>query len=764
MHDSSSLFQSRQTFRHLNQGICVTLQQRPFLTLFGGLCLLWLLLNLPVLLGVRVLPWDAVNEFYPTVYFNAHTLRMGQAPWWNPYIYAGYPQIADPQGMLFSPLLMAWMLLKSDPGATWFAWGVLLHVLMGGTAMLALLRRSDANDFGALIGATVFMAGGVAASRLEHTPIILAYAYAPVVLLALRYFLAAPGWRRGLLLGAAAGAMVTQLVQVTYLLALMIVGYAIVASMLHWRDYDRSTRWRWLTGMLLAGACALAIGLPQLLFSWSFMNLSNRATLSLGASAAASLDWRALLTLFDPNALHALRGSYSGPADRVEAYLYLGAVPTLLLAGIGSAWPQRNQRRQILFFALVAILAWAYMLGVNGPLYGWLYTWLPGLAQFRRPSDAAFLLNFASAMLAGLAASHFRWDSRRQLRWLLVLATIWLALSCLHMRSRWTNWQAATIVAAAFAAFALHRLRSPARQRHADVWLLALLLLDYRCYNLNGTFNEAHNTPASFRRDAAASMLADRQQASSELLPLRIETEHASAAWDNQVVLHGLYSTQGYNPLRYGLYDEWYGAREMSSKPRVDTLFNPSPASKLSDLLSVGYLVHGVEDDRVMGSPPKGYRRIFADDTTEIWQNSNAYSRLLTPTQALSVTAGNPLTPAAFEATDFSAQLWLTPRNESDRQAGDASASTCPGQLHLESASEAPSRITVRTHADRAAWLVLSELDFPGWVADADGVELPIHRANGMFRAVCVPAGRHTVRLVFHPWTMVADVWRRRAR
>lgn len=43
---------------------------------------------------------------------------------------------------------------------------VLLHLLlMGGIAMLAFLRKCNTNAAGSLIGATVYMAGGVAASR-----------------------------------------------------------------------------------------------------------------------------------------------------------------------------------------------------------------------------------------------------------------------------------------------------------------------------------------------------------------------------------------------------------------------------------------------------------------------------------------------------------------------------------------------------------------------------------------------------------------------
>lgn len=737
---------------------------RPHVTfprLFGGLCLLWLLLNLPVLLGIRVLPWDAIRAFYPAVYFNVHTLRMGLAPWWNPYVYSGYPQIADPQGMLFSPLLMAWMLLKSAPGASWFAWGFLLHMLMGGTAMLALLRRSGASAFGALIGATVFMAGGVAASRIEHTPIMLAYAYAPVALLALRYFLAAPGWRRSLLFGVAMGAMFTHLVQVSYLFALVTLAYFIAASAIHWPGYDRATRWRWAGGALLSGACALAIGLPQLLLSWAFLSLSNRSALALAASAPASVDWRALLTVFSPNALHALRGHYVGPADRVEAFLYLGAVPTLLLlVGLRAAWRLPQQRRQLLFFLVVAWLAWLYMLGVNGSFYGWLYGWLPGLTHFRRPSDAAFLLNFALALSSGLAASHFRLDSRRQLTALLSISTSWLLLSSLGMRQHWSNWQAETLLAAVFAAFALYRLQRPGSTRRAAIWLLLLLVVDYRCYNLNGSFNQGHDSPSSFRRDPVVNRLLDLQRAAGPGLPARVDTGDTGAEWDNQVVIPGIDSTQGYNPVRYRLYDSWYGAREISTQPRVLRPFNLAPDSKLSDLLAVGYLVRGVSPDSGPWSAPAGYQKIFATDTTELWRNDRSYPRLLTPTGALTLTANGAPTPGAFAATDFRERVWLTPRDEDDRRSGELAAAGCTGRLNLGAVRAEPSRLSVGTASGNAGWLVLSELDFPGWLADVDGAAVPIHRANGMFRAVCVPAGEHTVNFVFRPWTMVAEVWR----
>lgn len=724
----------------------------------GALAIAWLLLNLPLLLGIHVLPWDAIDQFYPTVYFNAHSLRHGIAPWWNPYVYAGYPQIADPQGMMFSPLLMAWMMIPSSPGATWFAWGVLLHVLMGGAACLAVLRRMGATSTGALIGAIVFMVGGVAASRLEHVPIVLAYAYAPVVLLTLKVFIARPGWRNGLLLGLATGAMLTHIVQLTYLLALMLTAYAIAASAAHWRGYSGHDRLRWLAGTVLACVVALAMALPQLLLSYAFVMLSNRAELPLEASRVASLDLRAFLTLIIPNALHALQGTYSGPSSIVEAYFYLGALPSLMLFGLGAAWRDPQQRRQLTFFAAVALLASLYMLGLYTPFYGWLYGWLPGIKQFRRPADAAYLLNIAFALGIGMAASHIDLSSRRTITWMLGMATLWLLLASLTMRAEDAHWQPATLSAAIAAAVALWWLRRKQRHtRHILVAILAVMVIDYRCFSLNGRFNETNNAARAFLRNDAAGYLATQLKDVPDLLPARIEPVDASVFWDNLVVLRDFQSTQGYNPLRYALYDHWYGARDNGNLSRPSTPFNADSSSPLTRLLATRYMVRNTPEHASPWSPPAGYERVFASSHSEVWRNQAALPRLLTPQQAQVTTSP---TPNDFAVADFTRLVLLTPRDSADGALARADQARCTGQVQVQAATATPTHIDLHVRTAQAGWLVMSELDFPGWTAEVDDAPLFIHRANGMFRAVCVPAGEHALAFRFHPWSMVADVLR----
>lgn len=61
--------------------------------------------------------------------------------------------------------------------------------------------------------------------------------------------------------------------------------------------------------------------------------------------------------------------------------------------------------------------------------------------------------------------------------------------------------------------------------------------------------------------------------------------------------------------------------------------------------------------------------------------------------------------------------------------------------------------VSVRAHAD--AYLVLTDAWYLGWRAQMNGVEVPLYRANLIFRAVRVPAGEHEIVFEYRP----ASLW-----
>ena len=95
------------------------------------------------------------------------------------------------------------------------------------------------------------------------------------------------------------------------------------------------------------------------------------------------------------------------------------------------------------------------------------------------------------------------------------------------------------------------------------------------------------------------------------------------------------------------------------------------------------------------------------------------------------------------------------------------------GAAHL--ISETPNELVIQVAAERAGWLGVADVWYPGWVVEVDGVAAPVLRANYLFRGVAVPAGAHQVRLAYRPmsfylgaglsalaWAIWLWLWRRR--
>ncbi|MGH7002385.1 MAG: hypothetical protein ACREIP_00405, partial [Alphaproteobacteria bacterium] len=128
----------------------------------AALVALWALLCWPWFVGGLVGPWDAKNHFYPQLRFLAAALNDGQSVAWAPYVYGGHPQLADPQSLIFSPVMLALALLDSAPSFGRADAAELVALLAGGLGMLLVFRSRGWRLEGGLIAALAFMFGGAA--------------------------------------------------------------------------------------------------------------------------------------------------------------------------------------------------------------------------------------------------------------------------------------------------------------------------------------------------------------------------------------------------------------------------------------------------------------------------------------------------------------------------------------------------------------------------------------------------------------------------
>lgn len=714
----------------------------------------WFILNSPLLLGFRVLPGDALNEFYPMVYFSVESIRAGAMPWWNPYIFSGYPQAADPQSMLFSPLMTGWMLLIPRPGTTWFVWAVLLHVLAGGLGFAGFLRHLRINSIGTMLGTLVFMFGGVAASRLQHVPIVVAYGFLGITLLCIVRFFDRPGLSRALPLALAGAGMAIQPVQLTLLAFWVLSGVVVVKVASGWRKWPRRERVRVIAGLAVAGGACVLLVAPQLILTTAFLAVSNRPVLDLMASQQLSMTPGTLTTILVPNALQALRGTYAGAGDAIEAFMYVGAFPGAMLIHGAFRWRRLRQFRKHAFYAFAVFAASIlYAVGDHTPFYTYVYHVVPGVNLFRRPSDALYLANLALAILVAVASQAWNPVAHRARRLVFAGAFLIASVASFTMHGDGEGWFIPSILAPLAVAGCLIWTWWRCSSRTIVLAVIACVGVDYRCFNLNGEFNQFRDTPGRYVGEDAVRFLAGAVRTRPDGIPPRIEATGLGAVWKNMGVVPHLQGTQGYGPLRWRLYDEWYGVYGEGNGPRPSTSANPSPDRGLNELLGVRYVVSPAEAPAFQAVLP-----IYQDEKVQVHEMASVLPRVLTPSRASLSAHGAGLTALARDGKGFADEVVLIPRTVDEVDTLRQLVSQCGAPSTITDVAWSHGRHAFVVESAGMAWTSIAELDFPGWIARIDGEEAMHYRANGIFRAICVPRGRHVVTFDFDPFRMVKEV------
>jgi hypothetical protein len=66
--------------------------------------------------------------------------------------------------------------------------------------------------------------------------------------------------------------------------------------------------------------------------------------------------------------------------------------------------------------------------------------------------------------------------------------------------------------------------------------------------------------------------------------------------------------------------------------------------------------------------------------------------------------------------------------------------------------------VRLRTRSAAPAFLVVSDVDYPGWLASVDGQPAALYRTDYVLRGLPVPAGEHVVEMVFRPRSLFVGI------
>ena len=628
---------------------------RTFLLTVSGLFLLLTAAFFHWVINSHVVPWDSENHFYPMFRFLADALRHGTLPLWNPYHFSGYPAIADPQSLIFTPSMMLFALIAPDASMTTFDAVILGHLFAGGLGVLMLGRRWGWHPVAAFLTALVFVMGGSAAGRLEHTGMIISYIYFPWALWALQGALQ----RRSLRWAVLAGLMITLMAlgrdQVAFLLCMALIGAvlreALAAKAPLTYLLNRSPV------LFCTGVVTIACMIVPILLTLQFVHDSNRPSITYGVALSGSLNPINLLTLFAPSVFGTLDKVYDywGPGtglimgndwtdktDRTIDYLFIGTVPSVLLFWHGLV-TGRLLERSSRFFAALGAIALLYAFGRYTPVFGFIFDWVPGVSLYRRPADASFPLTVALAFGAGYLLQRFLADGlpRSPLplpRWLdhrdrqfsrpsplpqvliscmaaaSLLGCALLAYGGISFAARFGH-ASATLTQLEFAAAAgsavvivLFIFRKPKYRTLGATLLVAVTAAELLVRNTDCAVNaepiSTYSAYSGLYPDEAAGLAvlrADLARRAAQGERPRIELIGVNGSWQNASMVLKLEDTIGYNPLRISDYERAVGPHESATEidqRRFPGLFR-GYTGRLASLLGLDYLVLDRPIDRL---------------------------------------------------------------------------------------------------------------------------------------------------------------------
>jgi len=698
---------------------------------------------------------DFLVYFYPIKRFAYdYVSTNGSFPLWNPYLFSGTPFIANIQAAMFYPLGFLYYVIPTE---TAYLYSTVLHCIVGTVFMYMFMRSLSVSKSGAFLSGFIFIFNGYFMAHLYagHLSFIQTYVWIPLIFLFLVRFTQSGCFRyvitAGLILGIQILGGFPQLVFYTILSAILFSFYPCGTRI-------KIEGTQYLLKMAVAAGMFVLIGFfiaaIQLLPTYEFTQLSTRAEgVGYQFATMGSLPPKNLLTFFFPLLFGSpADGTFWVSGETWEFWEYCGYV------GIGALAIATIKVRKVVsdhlgrFFIMLIVIALFLALGKYNPVYPVIYR-LPGFNNFRIPAQMIFLYVFSIAVLTGKGLDFIKGSKALSMRIKQIVfyalcfflpLVIWsygFADSFSNFLSQHIQFTGMTIEqisriapvisSAIFVSYGILFAVSVSLYLYdkesisysmLTVTLIFVSIMDLG--SLSSPMIQVTDIKSLLNKGKSLNYITQNPIISRTAINGRCFIENAGL-W------YGFQDIQGYDPLILKRYMEYINRSQ--GLPPDDKVVNLHYVADFNNtlirLLNLKYVVD-CKGQRLGKVDPFIPRCFIVHDMVIKGKNETLDFMLedqFDPQKVVVFEKGNA--PATFFPKEpipgSNEKCWITAyRNNEIRLVADMKA---PG------------------------FLMMSEINYPGWQVFVDGAKKNIHTGNYLFRVVPLDSGRHEIHFIFNP-------------
>ena len=699
---------------------------------------------------------DIVSQLYPWRNLAINIWKSGQIPLWNVYSFSGTPLLANWQSAVFYPLNLIMFIFGKGYG-----WSIIimLQPLLSMIFTYLFLRELKLSSRASILGAIIYSFSGFMMIFLEYNLTGQGAIWLPLILFILEKYIQK---RKLVWLPLLSGALFFLLTagsfQVSFYSLLISSIYLCARSMSLYGRNSKTFKLIAFGGLFYVlglGLSALQL-IPTLeLFLYSFRGLDqNIAEYNYGL-----LPIKSIITFFSPDFFgNPVTGNFRGFIYHETAgYFGILAIPLI----VASIFKRKNFL--ITFFGITFIIS--FLLVFDTFLGRLVYQLNVPMFSSSYASRALLLTDFSAAVLAAFGLEYL-WKNRKivfrsGIIVFAVLATVFTAISfsILLMRQEPLMLESRNLA----------NLIVSLRNMVLPLGLLMLFLVALKIFSSNKLITviiilligfDLFRFGLKYNPFVPARLLYPDTPVSEFLQEksgyFRIEREKINIFPPNTWIPYQLMSASGYDPLYPKQYYDFYSVYNDDipgiSYTRYAELENYN--SPILDLAGVKYLIVAKRNkdgkiDKISNEisnkiSDEKYKRVFEDTVTVVLENPTVMPRATlygnydireNHLDALRLLSDN---------YDFRNSIIIN-----KKPAYEPSIKNPKDKIEI--ISYLPNEVILKTLSSGNTIAMLTDSFYPGWQVEVDGQKAELLLADGIYRAVAVPNGSHTITFSYQP-------------